>query len=96
MANINLSTTQLHKIGHSGGFLSGLLGPLLITGLPIIGNVLKLLAKSVLIPLWLTASARDAAIYQNMFGSGATTLIVLNEEMNDIMKKVSSPEESGL
>ena len=31
-----------------------------------------------------------------MFGSGATTLITSNEEMNDIMKIVKSLEESGL
>ena len=66
---MNLSTTQLHKIGHSGGFLSGLLGPLLITGLPIIENVLKPLAKSVLIRLWLTASVGDAAIHICLFVS---------------------------
>ena len=58
--------------------------------------VLKPLAKSVLIPLGLTAasSATDAAIHQKMFGSGTrpldlakqTTLIILNDEMNDIMK----------
>ena len=29
-----------------------------------------------------------------MFGSGNKTLIISNEEMNDIMKKVKSPEES--
>ena len=31
-----------------------------------------------------------------MFGFGATTLIISNEEMNDIIKIVKSPEESGL
>ena len=31
-----------------------------------------------------------------MFGSGNTTLIISNEEMNDIMKTVKSLEESGL
>ena len=31
-----------------------------------------------------------------MFGSGMKTLIILNEEMNDIMKIVKSLEESGL
>ena len=46
-ANIKLSKTQLHKIGQSGGFLGRPLGPLLKTGLPLIGNVLKPLAKSV-------------------------------------------------
>ena len=35
----------------SGGFLGILLGPLLKEGLPLIKNVIKPLAKSVLIPL---------------------------------------------
>ena len=53
-------------------------------------NVLKPLAKSVFIPLGLTAAspATDAAIDKKMFGSGNTTLIISNEEMNDIMKIV--------
>ena len=61
-------------------------------------NVLKPLAKSVLIPLGLTTavSATDAAIHKNMFGSGETTLIISNEEMNDILKIVKSLEESDL
>ena len=85
----------MHKIGQSGGFLGRLLGPLLKTGLPLIGNVLKPLAKSVLIPLGLTAaaSATDAGIHKKMFESGMTTLIISNEEMNDIMKIVKSLEE---
>ena len=49
-ANIKLSKTQLNKIGQSGGFLGKLLGSLLKTGLPLMKNVLKALAKSVLIP----------------------------------------------
>ena len=44
----------------SGGFLSRLLGPLLKTGLALIKNVIKLLAKSTLIPLGLTAAASSA------------------------------------
>ena len=61
-------------------------------------NVLKPLAKSVLISLGLTAaaSATNAAIHRKMFGSGDTTLIISNEEMNDIMKIVRSLEGSGL
>ena len=64
-ANIKLSKTQLYKIVQLEGFLGILLGPLLKSGLPLIGNVSKLLAKSVLIPLGLTtaALARDVAIY---------------------------------
>ena len=50
----------------------------------------KPLAKSVLIPLGLTAavSATDAAIHKNVFGSGVTALIISNKEKNDIMKIV--------
>ena len=41
----------------SGGFLGRLFGSLIKTGLPLIQNVIKPLAKSVLIPLGLTAAA---------------------------------------
>ena len=41
----------------SGGFLGRFLGPLLKPGLPLIKNVIKTLARSVLIPLGLTATA---------------------------------------
>ena len=62
-ANIKLSKTQLHKIGQSGGLLGRLLGLLLKIGFPLSKNVLKSLAKSLLMPLGLTAvtSATDAA-----------------------------------
>ena len=40
-----------------GGFIGRLLGPLIKTGLPLMKNVLKLLAKSISIPLGLTATA---------------------------------------
>ena len=61
-------------------------------------NVFKPLAISVLIPLGLkaVASATNAVIYKKMFGSSNTTLIISNEEMNDIMKIVKSLEGSGL
>ena len=66
--------------------------------MPLIRNVLKTLAKSLLISLELTAalSATDAAIHNKMLRSGFTTLIISNEEMNDIMKIVNSLEESRL
>ena len=65
--------------------------------MPLIGNVLRPLAKSILIPLAAAAAAAtDAAFHKKMFGSGVTTLIILNGEMNDIMKIVKSLEESGL
>ena len=50
-AGVKLSKTQLSKMIQSGGFLGRLLGPLLKTRLPLIKNVIKPLAKSVLIPL---------------------------------------------
>ena len=59
--NIKLSETQLSKMIQSGGFLGRLLGPLLKTGLPLIKNVIKPLAKSILIPLGLTAAASAAS-----------------------------------
>ena len=64
--DIKLSKTQLSMMIQSGGFLGRLLGPLLKTGLPLISNVIKPLAKSVLIPLGLTAaaSAADAGIHK--------------------------------
>ena len=64
--DIKLSKSQLSKMIQSGGFLGRLLAPLLKSGLPLIKNVIKPLAKSVLIPLGLTtaASATDAGIHK--------------------------------
>ena len=98
-ANIKLSKTQLSKMIQSGGFLGRLLGPLLKTGLPLISNVIKPLAKSVLIPLGLTAaaSAADAGKHKKILGSGnTTTLIISNNEMEDIIKIAKALEDSGL
>ena len=66
--DLKLSKEQINEIIQSGGFLSRLLGPLLETGLPLIKNVIKPLARSVLIPLGLTAaaSAADARIHKKI------------------------------
>ena len=74
---------------------------MLKTGLPLIKNVIKSLAKSVLIPLGLTAAASsaDAGIHKKILGSGhnnTTTLIISNNEMEDIIEIVKSLEDSGL
>ena len=58
--NIKLSKAQLSKMIQSGGSLGMLLGPLLKTEWPLIKNVIKPLAKSILIPLGLTAAASVA------------------------------------
>ena len=52
-----LSKTQLSKMIQSGGFLCGLLGPLLKTGSSLIKSTIKPFAKSVLTPLGLGAAA---------------------------------------
>ena len=96
--DLKLSKAQINKIIQSGGFLSKLLGPLLKTGLPLIKNAIKPIAKSVLIPLGLTAaaSAADAGIHKKTLGSGTATLIISNEEMNDIIKIVQALEDSNV
>ena len=61
-------------------------------------NVIKPLAKSVLIPLGLTtaASAADAGIHKKILGSGTTTLIISDKEVNDIIKIVQALEDSNI
>ena len=69
-------------------------------------NVLTSFAKNALLPFGLSSgmSAADAAIQKKIYGSGrpsglasrTTALIISNEEIEDIMKKIKSLEESGL
>ena len=61
-----------------------------------IRNLLKPLAKSVLIPLGLAAAATttSAAVHKKMFGSGTMTLIISNEETSNIVKIIKSLQES--
>ena len=93
-AYIKLSKAQINKIIQSGGFLGSLLtklaGPLMKIAVP--------LAKNVLAPLGVTAaaSALDAGIQQKIHGSGTTTLIISNKEMNVIMKIVQAIEDSNI
>ena len=68
--------------------------------------MLKSLTKSVWMPLGLTVATpvRGAAIHRKIFPSGTcpldlakrATLIIFNEEMNDVMKIVKYSEESSL
>ena len=83
----------------AGGFLGKLLGPLLKTGLPLMKSVISPLAKSVLISLGLTAaaSAADVGIHKEISGQGGhTTLIVSNNEIEELIKIVKSLEDSGV
>ena len=106
--DIKLSKTQISKMMQSEGFLGRLLGPLLKAGLPLMNNVIKPLAKRILIPLGLTAvaSAADAGIHKKILGSGHNPsssalhnnakLIISNEEMKDIIRIIKSLEDSSL
>ena len=73
------------------GFLGRFFGPLLKTGLPLMKNVIKPLAKSVLILLGLNevASAADAGIRAGIH-------IISNDEMDDIIRIVKSLKDSSL
>ena len=92
--DLKLSKAQISKIVQSDGFLGSLLsklaGPLIKAAIP--------LAKYVLAPLGIkaAASAIDAGIQKKIHGSGTTTLIISNEEMNDIMKIVQALEDSNI
>ena len=92
--DIKLSKAQISKIIQACGFLGSLLsklaGPLMKVAVP--------LAKNILAPLGITvaASAIDAGIQKKIHGSRTTTLIISNEEMDDMMKIVQTVEESNI
>ena len=92
--DLKLSKAQISKIIQSGGFLGSLLiklaGPLMKVAIP--------LAKHVLAPLGIiaAASAIDAGIQKKIQGSGTTTLIISNKEMNDFLKIVQALEDSNI
>ena len=67
-------------------------------GLPLMKNLLTPLVKKVVLLFGLSTgmSAADAAIQKKIYGSEITTLIISNEEMEDIVKIVKSFEESRL
>ena len=88
------------KIIQSGGFLGRLLWPLLKTGLPLLKNVLKPLAKIIFIPLGLTTaiSAADVRIRKNFYDLLVLWSIIraIKQKMEDLLKIVKSLEDSGL
>ena len=92
--NLKLSKAQISKLIQSGGFLGSLLsklaGTLMKVAIPLAKNVLALLGITA------AASAIDAGIQKKIHGSGTTTLIISNKEMNDIMKIVQALEDSNI
>ena len=90
--DIKLSKEQLTKM-QKGGFLS-FLAPLLKSGLPLLKSIIKPLG---MLGLTAATSARDAAINKKSLGSGNhTTLIISNDDMQDLLKIVKSLEDSCL
>ena len=84
--DLKLSKAHISKTIQPGGFLGSLLSKLA-------GSLMKVeipLVKNVLAPLGITAAASAiyAGIQKEIHGSGTKTLIISNEEMNDIMKIV--------
>ena len=92
--DLRLSRAQIPKIIQYGGFLgslsSKLAGPLM--------KVAVFWGKNVLAPLGITAaaSASDTGIQKKIHGSGTTTLIISNKEINDIMKIVQTLEDFNI
>ena len=87
--DLKISKAQISKIIQSGGFLGSLLSKLA-------GPLMKLAAPlAILASLGITAaaSAIDTGIKN---GSGTTTLIISNKEMNDIMKIIQALEDCNI
>ena len=90
--DIKLSKAQSTKM-QKGGFLR-FLAPLLKSGLPLLKSVIKPLG---VLGLTAAVSATDAAINKKILGSGNhTTLIISNDDMQDLLKIVKSLEDSGI
>ena len=92
--DLKRSKAQISKIIQYRGFLGSLLSKL-------VGSLMKVaipLAKNLLVPLGITAaaSAIDAVDQQKIHGSGTTTLIISNEEVNDIRKIIQALEDSNI
>ena len=92
--DIKLSKAQITKIIQSGGFLGSLLsklaGPLMKVAVP--------LAKK-----YFSSIRNNSSCFSNrsrnskkIHGSGTMTLIISNEEMNDIMKIIQALEDSNI
>ena len=92
--DLKVSNAQIIKIIKSEGFLGSLLSKLA-------GPLMKVavnLAKNILPSLGITAAAStiDTEIQKKIYGSGITTLVISNEQMNDIMKIVQALEDSNI
>ena len=92
--DIKLSKVQINKIIKEGGNLGKLLMNFLSKSIkPAIS-----IGKNILAPLGLSAamSATDAAVQKKMYGSGNNTLIISNNNLNDLIKIVTTLEEHDI
>ena len=90
--NIEFSKAQLTKL-KKGEFLR-FLAPLLKSGLPLLKSVIKPLG---MLGLTTAASTAHAAINKKILGSGNhITLIISNDDMQDLLKIVKLLEDSGI
>ena len=92
--DIKLSKVQINKIMKEGGNL----GKLLMTFLPKLIKPAISLGKNFLAPFGLRAamSATDATIQKKMYGSGNTTLIISNDDLEDLIELVTALEEHDI
>ena len=92
--DIKLSKAQINKIIKEGGNL----GRLLMSFLPKLIKPAISIGKNILAPLSLSAamSSTDAAIQRKMYGSGTTTLIISNDDLDDLIKIVTALEEHDI
>ena len=76
----------------------GALGSILRRLLPKLIKVASPILKNVVATLGLSAamSGIDGAIQKNIYGSGTTTLVISNEELNDILKIVQALEDQNI
>ena len=92
--DIKLSKAQINKIIKEGGNL----GRLLMNFLPRLIKPTISIRKNILAPLGLSAamSATDAAFQKNMYRSGNKTLIISNNDLNDLIKIATALEEHDI
>ena len=97
LENRGISSEEIPRkiTSQEGGFLNFLRPK---ADLPLMKSVFTPIAKNVLLLSRLLAGmpAADTAIQKKIYGSGGTTLVISNDQIEDIMKIVKSLEESEL
>ena len=94
---ILLKETTRKVTSHEGGFLN-FYRPIMTAGLPFMKNVPTPLAKNVLLPFALSVllfpDSNRYSYWNKNYGLVTTSLIISNEEIEDVVKIFESPKES--